>query len=69
MTAFPNIRCPLIERPATLTVERLPGILSVIGNSGTWNQFDVDCSEAQHCPRAAEDGCPRRRATRRLNGV
>jgi hypothetical protein len=57
MTAFRSIHCPLIDRPATLTVESLPRILSGIGDSGTWNQFDVDCSEAQHCSRAAEDGC------------
>lgn len=69
MTASRSIHCPLIDHPATLTVERLPVTLSGIGDSGTWSQFDVDCSEAQHCSRAAEDGCPRRRADRRLNGA
>lgn len=68
MTRSRKIHCILIDRPVTLTMELLPGLLSGIGSSATWSQYEVDCSEPWTCPHRSREGCLRQRTDLKLNG-
>ncbi|MDF9778870.1 hypothetical protein OKW11_005916 [Pseudomonas baetica] len=67
MTTTRRIHCPLLDRSVTLTVERLPALISEIGSSRSWSQTEVDCDEWACCPSGGSEACLRRIAERKLN--
>lgn len=68
MTTTRDIHCVLIDRPVTLTLVRLPMLLSGIGSSTNRRQTDVDCSDWFNCPHLKSANCARRRLDQVLNG-
>lgn len=68
MTTTRRTYCPLLARTVTLTVQRLPGVLSGLGSASTWTQREVDCDQWMECPSGGSDDCLRRIAERKYNG-
>ena len=67
LTTTRRVYCPLLDRPVTLTVERLPLLLSEIGSSRSWSQTEVDCDQWESCPSGGSEACLRRIAERKFN--